>query len=209
MLPKFSLSLVLLVYTGRLIDTKSILLLRGISKSVRPRQTVPCPGARRRLIQGREKYLIIKFSQYFLKFWLIYLDTFYPQSRVEESGECKLSSKVFFDWKLKNLCPTSQAAEVEAVCAITSAECDLSCPRPRNNWGLRPAGGSNHPQPRPPSSKQVPRLLCTVLYCTVLCCTVTVICRWLPVLWSVMLVTSKSRLKLVNCKYFFNAMKWP
>ena len=35
MLPKFSLSLVLLVYTGRLIDTKSILLLRGISKSVR------------------------------------------------------------------------------------------------------------------------------------------------------------------------------
>ena len=68
MLPKFSLSLVLLVYTGRLIDTKSILLLRGISKSVRPRQTVPCPGARRRLIQGREKYLIIKFSQYFLKF---------------------------------------------------------------------------------------------------------------------------------------------
>ena len=36
MLPKFSLSLVFfLVYTGRLIDTKSILLLRGISKSVR------------------------------------------------------------------------------------------------------------------------------------------------------------------------------
>ena len=105
MLPKFSLSLVLLVYTGRLIDTKSILLLRGISKSVRPRQTVPCPGARRRLIQGREKYLIIKFSQHTV-FFKILINLFrYFLPTIQSGGECKLSSKVFFIENLRIFVP--------------------------------------------------------------------------------------------------------
>ena len=112
--------------------------------------------------------------------------------------------RFFFNWKLKNLCVTSQAAEVEAVCAITSAECDLSCPRPRNNWGWGRLEAPTIPSRGRPAPNRFRG--CSVLYCTVLCCTVTVICRWLPVLWSVVLVTSKSRLKLINCKYYL--MQW-
>ena len=58
--------------------------------------------------------------------------TFYPQSRVEERANHLQS--FLFNRNSKNLCLTSQAAEAVAVSAMmTGAECDLSCPQPRNN----------------------------------------------------------------------------
>ena len=171
MLPKFSLSLVLLVYTGRLIDTKSILLLRGISKSVRPRQTVPCPGARRRLIQGREKYLIIKFSQYFLKFWLIYLDTFYPQSRVEESAN--YLQRFFLIENLRIFVPPLKQRRwrrcvPSRVPSVTSPARGLAT---TEDWGrLEAPTIPSRGRPAPNRFRGCSVLYCTVLYCTVLYC---------------------------------------